>query len=312
MNLLKIGALALLICSILSCDEPSKVDIVGWGDSLMKGSGGDKSVLEVLAKELNISHKNFAVGGLNSSSIGVLQGGIPMKVVLENNLILEDEPTKLSYYNIEPLNFLTKPSRKGFLESIEGKLERISEKENDKKTIGYTFSAKGIDKPIKTKDTLIFTFEDALDYRNKWTIIWAGRNDAKSVNQIFKTRDNIQAMINHLGENAQEHLLILSVCNGIADNEYRGSKPYAEINRLNALLKESFGNRFVDIRGYMVKDAIFDMEIAPTQQDLEDMKKDCIPRSLLKDNVHFNTLGYEAAGKYLAQLIKKKGWLNQK
>ena len=311
MNLLKISILFLLILSVLGCDEPSKVDIVGWGDSMMKGSGGDTSVLEVLAKDLNITHKNLAVGGLNSSSIGVLQGGIPMKVVLENNLILKGEPTKLSYYNIEPLNFQTKPYRKGFLGSIEGKLERLSEKENDKKTIGYTFRAKGIDHPIKTKDTVTFIFEDALAYRDKWTIIWAGRNDVKSANQIFETRDNIQAMIDHLGENAQEHLLILSICNGIADTEYKGSKPYVEINRLNALLKEAFGNHFIDIRAYMVQDAIYDMEITPSQQDLEDMKKDCIPRSLLNDNVHFNTFGYEAAGKYVAQVIKEKGWIIQ-
>jgi lysophospholipase L1-like esterase len=61
----------------------------------------------------------------------------------------------------------------------------------------------------------------------------------------------------------------------------------------------------------MVQDAIYDMEITPSQQDLEDMKKDCIPRSLLNDNVHFNTFGYEAAGKYVAQVIKEKGWIIQ-
>ena len=59
----------------------------------------------------------------------------------------------------------------------------------------------------------------------------------------------------------------------------------------------------------MVQNAIYDMETTPTEIDLEDIKKDCIPRSFLKDNVHFNTLGYEAAGKYVANIIKDKGWM---
>lgn len=309
MNLLKMGILFLLVLGFQACDSSRNVDIVGWGDSMMKGAGGDKSMLEVLAKELNIKHKNFAVGGLNSSSIAVLQGGLPLRLVLENNEILKEQPTKIEYYTIESLNFLTKQYRKGFIETTKGQLKRISDEENVEKTIGYTFKAKNIDKPIKTKDTVVFNFEDAIKYNDKWTIIWAGRNDNKSGDFIFKTRDNIQAMIDYLGENAQEHVLVLSICNGIADYEQKGSTAHKDIIRLNSVLKETFGERFIDVRSYMVQNAIYDMETTPTEIDLEDIKKDCIPRSFLKDNVHFNTLGYEAAGKYVANIIKDKGWM---
>lgn len=290
--------------------EPVK--LVGWGDSMMKGSGGEASILEVISDELDIKHKNFGVGGLKSHSIALLQGGKPMQLVFKNQEIKKSGPSEIEYYNYEPINFQTDQYRVGFIDSIEGTIERLSEKENDRKTLGYTFTATHLKENVPVKDTVVFKFEDGLKYNDRWTIIWAGRNDKKSGDHIFQTRDNIQAMIDHLGENGKTHVLVLSICNGIADAEYKGSVPHARILQLNKVLEESFGDRFIDVRSYMVNKAIYDMGMTPTSQDLEDIKKDCIPRSFFKDNVHFNTLGYEATGKYLAKVIKEKGWILEK
>lgn len=305
--------LILLLFIAMGCDHiDDSIKITGWGDSMMKGSGGEESILEVLSKELKVSYKNFGVGGLKSNSIAILQGGIPMRLVLKNQEIKESGSTEITYYNTEPINFQTEQYREGFIDSIEGKIERLSEKENKRKTIGYTFIPKDINAPVKVKDTVVFRFKDAIEYNNEWTIIWAGRNDRKSGDDVFQTRDNIQAMIDHLGENAKKHVLVLSICNGIADREFKGSTPHTNIVRLNTVLKETFGDRFIDVRDYMVNKAIYDMGITPTPEDIEDIEKDCIPRSFLKDNVHFNTLGYEATGKYIAKVIKEKGWIIQK
>lgn len=299
-----------LLCITSNCDILSdSTKLVGWGDSMMKGSGGEESILEVISEELDLSHKNFGVGGLKSNSIGVLQGGIPLKITFEKNEIQASGSTKLAYYNIAPINFHTDQYREGAIDSIEGIIERLSEKENDRKTLGYTFQADNLKENISIKDTAVFTFNDATKYKDTWTIIWAGRNDSKAGDAIYKTRDNIQAMIDYMEENAKNHYLVLSICNGIADTEYKGSNAHSDITRLNSVLKEAFGDHFVDVRDYMVHKAIYDMEMIPTPQDLEDIKKDCIPRSFLHDNVHFNTLGYEATGKFVANVIKEKGWI---
>lgn len=298
---------------LISCnqgDDPKM--LAGWGDSMMKSTGGKKSILEVAADELNVSHKNFGIGGIKSENVAVLQGGVPMQLVFKDQEIKKSGPTKVSHYNIEPINFQTAQYREGFINSIEGKIERLSEKENKRKTTGYTFTPKDSDAIIKVKDTVVFRFKEAIEYNNKWTIIWVGRNDKKSGDHVFQTRDNIQAMIDHLGENAKKHVLVLSICNGVADREFKGSTPHTQIVRLNSVLKEAFGDRFVDVRDYMVNKAIYDMGMTPTPQDLEDIKKDCIPRSFLRDNVHFNAIGNEATGKYIAKIIKEKGWIVQK
>ena len=302
-----------LLCITSNCDILSdSTQIVGWGDSMMKGSGGEESILEIISEELDINHKNFGVGGLKSNSIGVLQGGIPLKITFENNEIKASESTTLAYYNIAPINFQTDQYREGVIDSIEGTLERLSEKENDRKTLGYIFKADDLKENIPVKDTAVFAFNDAIKYKDTWTIIWAGRNDNKAGDAVYKTRDNIQAMIDYMGENAKNHYLVLSICNGIADTEYKGSNAHTNITRLNTVLKEAFGDHFLDVRGYMVHKAIYDMGMTPTPQDLEDIKKDCIPRRFLHDNVHFNTLGYEATGKFVANVIKEKGWIIKK
>lgn len=310
MSILKYSVAFLFVFSLIGC-EPSEnaTKIVGWGDSMMKGSGGKKSILEVAAEELNIPHENFGVGGLKSSNIALLQGGIPMQLVFKGQEIQASKPSEIIYYNTEPINFQTKQLREGTINDIVGTIERLSAQDDKKKTIGYRFTAQNIDENVKVQDTVVFKFNDALKNNDAWTIIWAGRNDKKAREHVFQTRDNIQAMVDHLGENAKKHYLVLSICNGIADREGKGSNAHTNIMRLNIVLEETFGEHFVDVRSYMVHKAIYDMDITPTPQDLEDIKKDCIPRRFLKDNVHFNTLGYEATGKFVAKVIKEKGWI---
>ena len=301
-----------IFCALLvmSCSEQAKIgQISGWGDSMLKGAGGEKSVLEIISDELDIPHNNFAVGGLKSNSIGVLQGGIPLLVTVEDNKIRASGNTPIIYYNIGPLNFQGKQDRVGFLRENKGTFKRIQDSDDKKITSGYVFEAENLSENMAVNDTLRFYFEDAMQHKNDWTIIWAGRNDSKAGDAIFKTRDNIQAMLDYMGDDAREHCLILSVCNGIADKEGAGSSAYKNISRLNNLLRETFKEQFVDVRDYMVNQAIYDMDIELTEEDKSDMGKDAIPRRFLYDHVHFNTLGYEAAGKYLSKIIIERGWV---
>lgn len=307
-------ALSLLFLTFMnSCEFTSKPSqMAGWGDSMMKGSGGELSILEVISDELNISSTNFGVGGLKSQSIAVLQGGIPFKMTFNKDQTISSGENEIEWYNIEPINFQTEQYRNGSINEILGKIKRVSDKTDEKITLGYSFIPDDLIETVKCKDTVTFTFQDAVTYRDKFTIIWAGRNDKKRGDEVYKTRDNIQAMVNYLGEEAKSHCLILSVCNGIADKEGEGSGPHKEISKLNKVLETSFPEHYVDVRSYMIKEAIYDMGIEPTKQDLEDMAQDAIPRRFLSDNVHFNTLGYEATGKYLARIIKERGWIAQK
>lgn len=281
--------IVILLVLISSCKkrENIPIELIGWGDSMMKG-----------------------VGGLESNSIAVLQGGLPLELVFDKKNIRIWGKVTTTHYNILPFNYLTKKYRKGHINNTRGRLIRNEDASNPKETESFTFRKNISLESLELEDTLIFNFDNAIVKNKTLTIIWAGRNDKKSGDFMYQTKDNIQAMIDHLDKPSKEHLLILSVCNGIADKEFKGSNAHTNIMRLNKVLKSAFEEYFVDVRTYMVNDAIYDMEIEPTSQDIEDMKKDCIPRSFLNDHVHFNTLGYEATGKFLAKVIRKKGWID--
>lgn len=301
-----------LLVVLFSCNigKDTNMHLVGWGDSMMSGAGGKKSILEVISQELgSMKHANYGEGGLKSKSVAILQGGLPLKLKFAKKE-LNTSALGISVYHNDGL-FSSKPKfyREGRIDNYKGQLIRNTNPENRKQTQNFTFINKH-SSPIILKDTVVFKFDDAVQKNNAITIIWAGRNDTKTDSEIYKTRDNINAMIDNIKPDERKRLLVLSVCNGIGDKEYKGSTAHTRIGNLNTLLQASFKDYFIDIREYMIKKAIYDMGITPSLQDLEDIKKDCIPRRFLSDHVHFNTLGYEAAGKYLAQVIKDKKWIN--
>ena len=77
-------------------------------------------------------------------------------------------------------------------------------------------------------------------------------------------------------------------------------------------IKKKYGKRLIDLKKYMSEKAIYDaIEFDllpnngeyPTNEDLERMDKNQTPKTLLKDGIHFNSIGYELLGR----LRYKKG-----
>lgn len=74
-------------------------------------------------------------------------------------------------------------------------------------------------------------------------------------------------------------------------------------------LELEFGSCFINVRKEMINNGIQIAKIIglldsnyPTEDDLEDIGNNKIPRSLRSDNVHFNEIGY----KVLAHIIYNK------
>lgn len=144
----KILLLVSLTLLILSCsteeEQESKIPskIVGWGDSMMQGAGGNgDNIISIVARELNISeYYNFGVGGLTSDNVVFLSGGKDFKVKVNDSLKLIEYPTI-------PFNEQTYPSRNVEIDGVNGELIR----EN------YNFYLRGFEsfdeeKIIKFKD----------------------------------------------------------------------------------------------------------------------------------------------------------------
>jgi hypothetical protein len=303
-----------IILTLFSCSSPLHVEeprkhIAFWGDSMTAGNGGNGVTMPNIVKnELKREIFNGGVGGLASTNIACLQGGLEFIIKLKGNQIKNEGADTLTYYNILPYIHTTSQTRLVSINGIKGTLNRVGNITNPIVSDYFYFERTSIGEDIKIPPNGIkMVFDDAVNNRSHLSIIWSGRNDPRDDAQIPITVANIESMINYI-DNKNKQYLVISVCNGSRITEGCGSEIYANIISLNNKLQSHFGDNYIDLRKYMVERAIYDAKISPTSEDLEDIASDCIPKSLLYDDVHFNEIGYRMAGIYISKIIRDRNW----
>ena len=291
-------------------DEKPKRNISFWGDSMTAGAGGNGITMpDVVKDELKRQIFNGGVGGISSTSIACLQGGLDFIIKLKDNKIQNKGADTITHYNIVPYIHTTNQTRFGSINGIKGTLTRAGNLVNPIVSDYFYFTRATVgEEIIVPSEGVKMYFDDAVNHRNDLAVIWSGRNDPKQDSHIPTTIANIKSMINYLGKRNKQQYLIISVCNGSRQTEGIGSDIYSNIISLNNELQSNFGDNYIDLRKYMVERAIYDAEISPTIEDLKDIASDCIPKSLIYDNVHFNEIGYRMAGKYISKKIRNKDW----
>ncbi len=83
------------------------------------------------------------------------------------------------------------------------------------------------------------------------------------------------------------------------------------VTTYNTLLRERFPDAFVPTTYYLLNQAMTDMGVTPTAQDLTDIANGVPPTSLVSDGPHLNDLGNQALATHVvAQEIIQRGWIN--
>lgn len=129
---------------------------------------------------------------------------------------------------------------------------------------------------------------DTARYSNT-TCIWAGRNNYTDGATV---QADIAAMVAALGH---DRYLVFGILNSVT--EISGTVAHGQIVALNAALATTYGARFVDMRDYIINDALAVMGITPTPTDLANIANDVPPDSLRSDTIHLNNNGYTAIAK---------------
>ena len=128
--------------------------------------------------------------------------------------------------------------------------------------------------------------------RNWPCIIWSGRNDSNNQPQVLAS---IAGMVASLGHS---NYLIVPIFNG--QNEGTGSYAYSQIGPLNSALAEIYGNRYLDVRSYIVSK--YDSTKA---QDVIDHAANTTPASLRSDFLHPNITGSNMIARYIYAHLDK-------
>jgi lysophospholipase L1-like esterase len=124
------------------------------------------------------------------------------------------------------------------------------------------------------------------------TIIWAGRNN-------FWERAIVKADIAEMVAALQtSRYVVVGILNGNSAWETPGGSGYDAINTLNAELALQYGDKFCNIRPYMVE------QYDPANpQDVIDHGKDVTPGSLRSDNLHLNAAGNAKAAPFIFEAL---------
>ena len=290
--------------------------IACWGDSITYGLGGqentfiksdngvidasDWSYPDTLKYYTGLDVYNLGVCGETSYDIALRQGGIKMyvgkqvtvkhgvraqinivdeygsQVMLENFNGYEtdnDEPANVVYIN-----------------------DTLFQLEADNGKLYISVYGDSSNKSIKIKKGTQVVTKAAHDISGDVLVIQMGSNggwdDYDELIQQYK------AMIDNSGT---ECYIII----GDTDNpdESVDSAYYTDSSEVGiddtlweAVLREAFGEHFINMRVYMIENALSTAGLEPTQEDIDNIDDGRVPESLKHDFTHLNSYGYYAVG----------------
>ena len=163
------------------------------------------------------------------------------------------------------------------IDGIAGKLSYDS----SSKQHTFTRTQKGDEKNITSLTQITAQFPEF--NTNDIAVIFTGTYDPYYQDSIFKTMTYQGEIISHL---KTTKYIVVSLTS---------KRTFSIVDDMNKVLKEKYGDHYLDFRTYLLKNGLQDAGITPTDQDKKDIANGYIPTSLLNSdkitgNEKFNSL----------------------
>ena len=270
--------------------------IVVWGDSLSEGTGGNGvNYPDVLAKLSGCEVHNYGIFAEKTACIAGRQGAMeeyvqpftipadlmPVPVRIENENGDYDELLVFGDAGINPC----------VIGGVEGSLTM----DKNDGTRYFTRSEKGKEVAL-TENTLLETFAMRDKKEDDVLVIFLGTNDKPGVDQMKDIIAQQREMIEYVGT---DQYVVISYT-------YKGWIP--EIEAVNQILADEYQEHYLDVRTYLLKEALADEGIEPTEGDLADIANGEIPQSLRSDESHGNERFYRLIGEKLYEKMRELGY----
>lgn len=284
-------------------NESDTPRIVCWGDSLTEGYNATNSYPEELAKLSGVEVINYGISAESAEQIACRQGAIatyvyPMTIPADTTPVAFDtftadgNPSDMAYYATNGLDIT--------IGGIEGHMYY------DKNTSVYYFTRNEPGEEVEiTELTQIVTEGMYNRTDNDIQVFFIGSNNWPSVDNLHQIIEIQQDMIAY--SDTDEYIIV----------GYTAKPVMPELVELNKILKETYGDKFLDASEYFMTDALADAGIDPTAQDLADIANNQIPASLRAfypngqlDDLHGNETFNELLAGIVYEKILELGYLN--
>lgn len=278
-------------------NKNSNIRVVCYGDSMTEGTGGNGMTMPIALAQISGAEViNYGGFGETTSCIAARQGGNPQYSNFDVTIPEDTTPVEVTFSGKYGYEMLLVFADAGInpceFAGVKGKYF-IDEEGNrffQRSESGESVFAK------EGTPLITYAMQDKSD--EDVIVLWTGNNEQPSneeeVNMTIK----------------QQHEII----------DYSGSDKYIvisltsydmlpEIDLINSMFKEEYGEHYLDLREYMLNDALSDAGIEATETDIEDIRIGNVPSSLRTDEVHGNSTFYKLAGEQVYKKLKELGYL---
>ena len=301
-------------------------DIVCWGDSLTVGGNVSyPAVLDSLLPEtVTVHNVSDRAGGENAITITCRSGA--MNFVVREDFYVPQPGEEVPFSFCAETGQWVNPNRRNLeatwrarVGDVWGAIRLMQDTPPD---LLYGFTAEegqqyeSFTVPAGTP-IYLGQYDEYAALKDAYPIIMIGQNSGfNGVEDLIRQQ---KAIIDTYGDG--EHYLVLGFPAYALDDRRSlyfatesGDLETVELikkNRdaLEAALKETFGDRFLNVREYLCTRAMEDLGMTPTAEDTEQMSSGTVPQSLRRegDEVHLNDSGYTALGRAVYERMAALG-----
>ncbi len=269
--------------------------IVCWGDSLTESIDG-KAYPDYLRKLTQTKVVNYGVKAETSRSVALREGAVPISVgacvISENAEPVEIEVTAQNGNSLQLLKNGTAGVNPCYLGDIAGTLSYVQE-ENC-----YYFTRAAAGKAVRIEEgSRLITAGMADMQKGDVLVIFTGTNDGADTSSIYEIIAVQKAMLDYA--DCGKYVIIGLTC----------KKVIPEIEEVNEILAQEYGEHFLDIRSHLLSYGLAEAGLTKTAQDETDLGRGEIPSSLRKDYVHGNSYFYEILAGQVHRKLQHLGYV---
>ena len=265
------------------------VDMIGWGDSIMEGTGASDTsygFFNVLAGLLNVqSIINAACGGETIWTIAARQGATNVKAPAGN-------PSSNTFALVDELGNPVRPLVGGYLVGNGTPYTRAVKLNEYTGNLGRVAADQYNIDINQSFDAATPIHFPGADYRGEITLIFGGTNNFNPADPEADV-PYIQAMIRHT--DAKKYVVM-------GQYQYNNAA-------YDAAMSKAFGANYFNTRDMLSKYGLSIESITPTAEDTQAMNAGLVPPSLLADATHPNNAGHHAIATLVYQHMLYLGYV---
>ena len=277
--------------STIESSTAEKLDTIYCvGDSLTLGAANQTSYPDYLKKNVDNSITTIADENINSAALAIKLGTLNTYV---NNITIPADTTEVAITLLDDKGvqqMVISQSQTNIENcSIEGIEGTISYNEQTK---ALTFKRKNKGESVKiTKLTQVQVTKPEIK-ENSIVILYTGSYEQSVGGSLITYQKEIIKAFN------TDKYIVVSLTQN-------------DRNETNNLLKETYGNHYLDFKAYLLEKGLSDANIQPTAKDQQNITNKNIPASLLADELNGNSQYNELLAKQIIAKMQELGYLQK-